>query len=269
MQTNPGVHFLHIGKTGGSAIKYALKPLVASGGLAMKLHNHEVTLRDIPLGERVVFCLRDPVARFVSGFYSRQRQGQPRIFSPWSPDEKIAFANYTTPNQLACALSSTDDVEKAKALAAMHSIQHVRSHYWEWFEDAEYLSSRSEDILFVGFQESLGEDFAQLKNLLQLPQEIVLPTDDVQSHKNPKHLDTALCPRAIENLKTWYAGDYEFITTCQRTIGQSRLGGAAKLSGLWRSPDNARGLKKWLTRLWTVAFERASAWFGPQAKSRG
>ena len=35
------------------------------------LHRHAVRLRDVPVGEKFFFFVRDPVSRFVSGFHSR------------------------------------------------------------------------------------------------------------------------------------------------------------------------------------------------------
>ncbi len=55
----------------------------------IKPANYVYILRNITEGEGIIFFLRDPTSRFVSGFYSRQRQGQPRYYSPWSSDEKI------------------------------------------------------------------------------------------------------------------------------------------------------------------------------------
>jgi hypothetical protein len=49
------LHFLHIGKTGGTAIKHAIGPLASIKNLV--LHPHSVRLSDIPAGERVFFCL--------------------------------------------------------------------------------------------------------------------------------------------------------------------------------------------------------------------
>ena len=59
------VHFLHIGKTGGSAIKYALKSYSSNARYAIYIHNHNFILRDVPKGEGVVFFLRDPIERFI------------------------------------------------------------------------------------------------------------------------------------------------------------------------------------------------------------
>ena len=101
------LHFLHVRKTGGTAIKYALKPCLVTSGHYIVLHGHRFTLREVPKGDQAIFCLRNPISRFVSGFYSRLRQGQPRNLVPWTPDEKASFSRFDTPNRLALALSST------------------------------------------------------------------------------------------------------------------------------------------------------------------
>src|SRR5947209_7116183 len=143
----PRAHLIHAGKTAGTAIKWALRDLTRDGDYRLELHEHAVTLRDVPAGDRVFFVVRDPIDRFVSGFYSRQRQGRPRYNYPWSPDEEKAFTAFETADALAAALSSSDDAERAAAQDAMRSIQHVRDSYWRWFGDPDYFRSRASDML--------------------------------------------------------------------------------------------------------------------------
>lgn len=225
MQKKQSIHFLHIGKTGGTSIKHALKPFLQNDHSVIHLHPHTVKLRNIPDGERVFFFLRDPIKRFVSAFYSRQRQGQPRIFRPWTPEEKLAFSCFDTPNKLAICLSSKEEAARTMAEKAMKSIGHVKTHYWDWFESEPYLMSRLADIVFIGFQENLAEDFERLKAELGLPEEAKLPSDDIRSHRNPAGLDMTLEEKSEENLKNWYQQDYSFIAICQGIIEQRRLGG--------------------------------------------
>ena len=123
------LHFLHLGKTGGTAVKHALIQAPPGKKYVLYLHSHNVKLKDIAKGEGVFFCVRDPLSRFISGFYSRQRQGQPRHFTPWSTEEKIAFEYFSTPNQLGKALSSQDPELKQRAQNAMNNIQHVNNSY--------------------------------------------------------------------------------------------------------------------------------------------
>src|SRR5207248_9738388 len=105
--------------------------------------------------------------------------GQPRAFHPWSPEERQAFGWFNTPNALAMGLSSADSVTRSRAEQVMRKMFHVRSSYTDWFIDERYLRSRMNDILFVGRQESLSEDFRRLKRLVGLPDAAELPADDV------------------------------------------------------------------------------------------
>lgn len=91
----------------------------------------------------------------------------------------------------------------------------MKDSYWKWFDNEQYYHSRLCDIFFIGFQENLSEDFDLLKLKLGLPKSLELPTDDIQAHKNPEHLDKTLEERAIENLKNWYKQDYAFINLCK------------------------------------------------------
>ncbi len=220
------VHFLHIGKTGGSAIKYALGPATTSHQFVLHLHPHQIRLSDVPPGENVFFFLRDPITRFMSGFFSRQRQGKPRYFVPWSPEEKIAFDYFHLPNQLALALSSPEERERAKACDAMRSIHHVRDSYWKWLKDEQYLDLRAKDILFIGLQENLSADFEVLKLKMSFPRDLVLPADDLCAHRSPSHVDKSLQSEAVENLKHWYQRDYACLELCSRISARRELGGS-------------------------------------------
>jgi hypothetical protein len=222
LQPKQRVHFLHIGKTGGTAVRHALREHPSTRRFIILLHPHEVKLQDIPIGDGVIFFVRDPITRFVSAFYSRQRQGQPRYLSPWSPAEKDAFDYFKTPNQLAVALSSADAAERARAEKAMRDISVVKDSYWTWFESEQYFASRAADIFFVGFQERLNEDFEAVKSQLGLPADMKLPADDVQAHRNPVHLDRKLDDRAVSNLNEWYKDDFRFIRLCEALIEHRR-----------------------------------------------
>jgi hypothetical protein len=215
LSSKPIVHMLHIGKTGGTAIQHALRPHARAGRFAILFHKHDATLQDVPRGEAVVFFLRDPVSRFVSGFNSRLRQGQPRYLVPWDEREAAAFNEFTDPNALARALSSDDPGQRERAMRAMRAIQHVRNSYWEWFADPDYFRARLSDVFFIGFQESLDADFQMLKRKLGLSGPIELPADDIQAHRNPRAASSHLDETATVNLRSWYAADYSFLDMCR------------------------------------------------------
>ncbi len=209
-------HFLHVGKTGGTAVKEALGACLDSGKYTLKLHRHKTTLADIPEGEKVFFFLRDPVTRFVSGFYSRYRKGAPRYNRPWNADEQYYFTRFQTPNALALSLSSADVEVRTRATKAMQSINHVKSCYCDWFLSREYFLSRIKDILFIGFQESLSADFNSLKTKLCLSRDVSLPMSTTRAHKTPDSLDKNLDKTAVMNLQKHYADDIDFLHVCSQ-----------------------------------------------------
>lgn len=221
-RTKPIVHFLHIGKTAGTAIKAALEPSRESGPCSIRLHNHDVTLAQVPAGERFFLVARDPVDRFVSGFYSRQRKGQPRYVYEWSTDEAVAFARFHTANELAAAISSPDAGTRSTAKAAMAAIQHVCDPYARWIGTCDHLLSRSDDLLMPLFQDRLEQDFGILLGRLGLGSAgVTLPEDDVAAHRSPVALDRRLDRTALTNLQQWYAKDYELLALLRRLAPQS------------------------------------------------
>ena len=211
------LHFLHISKTGGTAIIHALaSPASQAANYQLCLHKHDVKLRDVPKGEKVFFFVRDPIMRFVSGFYSRLRQGKPRYVRAWSAKEKQAFSSFRTPNELAESMSSQDEALRQKAFDALKSIRHVATSYKGWFGEFAYLESRMDDIFFIGFQETLNKDFNLLLRALELsPQSVQLPRDRVAMHKTPFHFDYSLSQTSLQNLFSHFSKDYQFYAICQ------------------------------------------------------
>lgn len=217
-------HFLHIGKTGGTAIKAALRPVASELGIT--LHKHKARLCDIPRGDGVFFTRRDPISRFVSGFYSRQRKGQPRYFSEWRKGEKIAFETFQTANALAEGLSSTSTQTREAAEHAMRSITHIKRRFRYWFKGTKELEERGDDIVLIAFQETLDQDFEALKSLLGLPKGVHLPPQDDhrKSHRNPDTVDRRLSPCALANLRIWYESDLRLYETLRHSRWRPALG---------------------------------------------
>lgn len=195
------IHFLHVGKTGGSAVKHALAPM--AGRLGVVLHRHGTRLADLPRGERAFFFLRDPVERFVSGFHSRRRRGRPRVDVPWSEAERAAFERFESPGALAEAIG-TDPA----AGDAMRGIRHVCWPQARWTGPPEALLARRADVLMAGRCETLERDVARLSDLLGLDEPLRLPRGDVEAHRNPPGLDRHLSEPARAALRDWYARDY-------------------------------------------------------------
>jgi hypothetical protein len=222
------LHFMHIGKTGGTALKVALR----RAGLAywhghdaehvpetpfgrIQLHHHRFRLHDVPAGDFVFFCVRDPISRFFSAYYSRLAKGRPRYFVEWSEGERRAFEAFPTPQQLAAALGSDDREERARAEAAMASIRHLGS-LTRFLGTPWRLRRHLPQIAYVARQETLSDDWERLKRLLGLPPDVELPRGPRRSHRRDPTLDKTLDPAAAAALKEWYARDYRLIRYCER-----------------------------------------------------
>ncbi len=215
------VHFLHIRKTGGTAVVDALTPVAQRFHLV--LHPHSTKLSDIPRDHRVFFFVRHPIPRFVSGFWSRFRKGRPRHNYEWNEAEREAFSHFQNANDLAEALSASDQKRVFQARAAMRGISHIRSTFTEWFSGEQELDDRLDSIVLVGLQEKLRADFDHLKGLLNLPQTLSLPEDDVRAHRTPPEFDRRLSPLAERNLAEWYAVDIRFYEHCLQVRSQRGL----------------------------------------------
>jgi hypothetical protein len=173
------------------------------------LRTHGDHLDAIPETDHFFFCVRDPISRFLSGFLSRQRQGLPRYHIPWTEDEAVAFARFDSPVALAVSLSA-GGLEQQHAEAAMRAIYHVRDSYWKWFKEPDYFKRRSDNILWIGRQESL--DLRPLAAVLDL-EGLELPADPRRANKTLV-VKPELSELGKQNLRQWYAKDYEFLELC-------------------------------------------------------
>jgi Sulfotransferase family len=211
----PALNVLHIGKTGGTALKQALAENAEASRCQLLFRGHDVTLADIPEGEQFMFLIRDPLTRFVSAFNGRLREDRPRYHYPWRDEERVAFTIFKTPDQLASALSSDDPELRAQAEAAMHGIGHVNTPYTFWFPSERAFRTRFEDLFFVGLQDRLDDDFEALKRKLGLGAHVRMPRDETVAHKTPVGFESQLSEAGRANLERWYAFDVSFVRLCR------------------------------------------------------
>jgi hypothetical protein len=209
------IHVLHVGKTGGTALNHVLGAYQDVSRFRLQFRGHDVTLRAVPMGERFLFVIRDPLTRFVSAFNSRLREGRPRYHYPWREEEREAFAIFRTPDELATSLSASDPDRRTQAERAMRGIGHLNTPYSFWFGDEASFQARLPDLFFVGLQDRLDEDFELLRVALGLPPDARLPADDAAAHRSPAGFDTHLSEGARANLERWYERDRAFVELCR------------------------------------------------------
>jgi hypothetical protein len=212
------VHFLHIGKNAGTALKAALTD-VPTGNLRVVMHPHGVRMVDLPHGDSFFFIVRDPIARFQSGFLARQRHDQPRFYSEWTEAEERAFNRFSTPAELGFALTGSV-ADRAAAEEALRSIEHVRSSYWDWFGSPRAFHRREKRILWIGFQESLAAQLPLLGERLGIG-ELVLPSG-VAANESVKDAEE-LPDGARAALEVWYHREYEFVALCREAAERLAL----------------------------------------------
>ena len=202
------LHFIHVGKTGGSAIKEALSGHELTREYRIVLHEHAFRLAMVPAGEQAFLFLRDPASRFVSGFNSRMRKGQPRYYYEWTRAEKTAFTLFKSAEELALALGSSDSEQREDAETAMRAIQHVRDSYDSLFGGLTGLQALENRIAFVGFHNDMTAGFESLKTLAGLPGGLQLPGDEIGAHRAPAGISKRIGDEARANVRKWYAEDY-------------------------------------------------------------
>lgn len=202
----PGLGFLHIPKTGGTAVFSAVRENTKLQGAIVRW-GHFDSLETVT-SPRVFFFVRDPIERVVSAFYSRKRQGQPRYRSPHSRREAQTFSQFSDFEELVLGVAADDP----QALAGYESIGHLRP-LANWLISKEAV--RNHQIAFIGETHRLSRDWPRIKERLHLPPSAVLPTDPVRSHKAPSP-HPPLSKTAVSFLRKFLKSDYELYEECLR-----------------------------------------------------
>lgn len=207
-------YMLHIGKTGGTFTKRILKnpAAFAAEPVLFVPFGHNIRHDHLPAGARFMFCTRDPVSRFVSGFSSRQRKGQPTTYREWSRGEAEAFARFDSPNALAEALGAPDAATRDAARAAMAAIKHVGQPHAVWFPDRARLAADIAAGRAVRLrQEHLAADLTGLLARLGCRLTDGLLEGLGRPHANPNPAAAALSPAGRANIAAHYAEDLAFL----------------------------------------------------------
>jgi hypothetical protein len=219
-RASDAIHFLHIGKNAGTQIKNIAKQVNAmSPSRQVVKRRHDVFLRNLPEGADYFFSIRDPISRFKSGFYTRKRKGQPRLYSEWTDDDALAFAEFDHANELAESLFAPGETGH-RAWAAMKSIRHTAQDQSDWFYTrGNFLRTRPP--IWIVRQEAFEADmrtFLARAGLGVDAEAIDFVGDAVSAHRGDYAGIPPLSERARENLRVWYAQDLAFVAACTAWI---------------------------------------------------
>jgi hypothetical protein len=241
------VHFIHVSKAGGSVMRYAIREARKENGGHLDSqwgpiwgHNHKFRMADLDSGDMAVFPLRDPVTRFLSGFYSRLREGAPRYYIRHTKAERQAFDWFPTPQELADALAERRGTKRWRAKFAMQSVGHLKRHQTFWTGKPSYLQKNLDQVLYIARQETLNDDWVKIKELLGLPADLALSTDDTVAHRTEYVGDRTLSEKGTEAVQAWYDDDYKLLAIADEVragTAQPVPTGLARLTGLRGSSD--------------------------------
>ena len=211
------INYLHIGKTGGSQIKYILEQNKNKNYDFRVLH-HSVKLLDLPLNEQYFFSIRSPVSRFRSAFYYRKNKGLPGVFQDWKVQEEKAFNLFPNSNDLAENLFK-DNHLGYEATSAMLSIPHLSKQQCEWFEKKAFFDLNPP--IHIIRQEHLRSDieifFKKIFPKYNYKLRITLNKDISRKNSYPNN-EPELSKLAINNLEKWYSNDIYFYKLCEKWI---------------------------------------------------
>ena len=210
------IHFLHIGKCAGTQIKNIINQInEMTKKKNIIAYGHDTFLFDLPKNSRYFFSIRDPINRFVSGFYSRKRKGQPRLYAEWTADEEYAFKIFEDANDLAESLYDAG-VVGAQALSAIMSIRHTARHQVEWFSRTGAFLTLNPPIWIVR-QEKFNDELnvcLERAGYQHMIDQIKIEYDPVNMHSNNYKGVPELSEKAKSNLINWYSRDFEFYKMC-------------------------------------------------------
>jgi hypothetical protein len=211
------LHFLHIGKNAGTQIKFLARHVnKTSKTIRIVSHPHNVRLFEIPSDDPFFFAIRHPAERFKSGFYSRKRKGQPRIYKDWTEHEARAFSEFEHANDLAEALFE-EGRRGFDALCAMKSISHCSMDQINWFDRSGYFLEVRKPVWIIR-QEMFDNDMEQLARKLGVNFAQAGETDAKTAHRNDYSGIPPLSDKGRKNLREWYRQDFEFYRCCEDWI---------------------------------------------------
>ena len=196
----------------------------------------------MPRCDKAIFCVRDPLSLYVSAFHSRLRKGQPKFYFEWSPAEAAAFERFPTPQALAEGLGSDDEETLKAAQQAMKAIQHIRG-IRRFLQSPEHVMEHRKQIAYIGHQETLDDDWQRIRALLELPEDIELPSDPKKSHRSQPSAVPALDANAEAILRRLRARlrDHRRLRPAARRARLERRAAAPQA----RAQDRARRLRQY------------------------
>lgn len=214
------IHFLHVPKTAGSQIKFVANRVNRNRlRNRIRVHAHDVRLMDLPRKQRYFFSTRDPITRFRSAFHWRVEKRFEGSGKVRSAQEVQAFQLFTSANDLAEALFLPDQTGMDAALA-MKSIRHVSRNLVDSFSLHGFDLVIRPPVWIIRI-EHFQADLAEFLRRIGHPGPVDLDRDDRSARKLAYDTVPPLSDLAKQNLRRWYAQDFEFLRNCHAWLASN------------------------------------------------
>ncbi|CAN1548389.1 Sulfotransferase [Paracoccaceae bacterium] len=207
------IHFLHVPKTAGSQIKLVARQVNQRRVRnRIRAHEHEIRLLDLPKDQRYFFSTRDPISRFRSAFHWRvtKRGNQPE--ARWNSGETLAFQHFASANTLAEALFLPDR-RGIDAALAMKTIRHTSRNLVDTFTLHGFDLFQRPPIWIIRM-ENLQDDLAEFLRRIGYTGPFEALGEDPAARRQSYDGAPPLSDLAKQNLRRWYAQDFEFLRGC-------------------------------------------------------
>ena len=196
--------FLHLGKTGGTTfINYTshYRPLIEH------VRHKKVSLKRVCGHHCAVIFVRDPIDRWISGYYSRYRRGCPQYCSNWTQCETKYFEQYPSVGALAEALG-----DNSNSSEIYHAQQMVNCIGHLWLNFAFYLKGLETGytkIGYVGLTDNLTTEFQHFTKKFNMTQ--ISNHSFERFHTNHVNKTHVLSEKGRLNLIQFLAKDYYYM----------------------------------------------------------
>ncbi len=213
--------FLHIPKTGGTAITVFLNDLCEhSYSIPLKLP-HAWTLRQL-VSEypqtKVGFLIRDPLERTISSFNSRLRQGRPTWGHKWSPGEGASYSIFRTVENFLKASLSDDDFDISAVRFAHDHISLLKFNYVHYFESPHFIQEHIGHIGYVGEISNSLEFWKQFFGKLDVPENFITEHFAYKhvAKKTTEEILSAFSDEEIRKLRSTLAEEYAIYNSLKK-----------------------------------------------------
>jgi len=211
----PTFVFFHLGKTGGGSVRQLLGPIRSqwvSVGHRGTLDEIQQQWPDLPM----VFFVRDPLTRFVSGFNNFRRAVVHKSTGKLPSDHQlVAYSLFATANDLAEGLVSHDEHTRSSAHWAIGRLGFLSNHLTANLGSPAIVDQHRPQIALIGLFERFDISIEAMRVALHLPASLQLPAEPSLAHRGLSHLPNQLSPMGRAAVTQWYRADIALYEHCR------------------------------------------------------